>query len=261
MLNKGTFWAVDSNSFPYYSFNWDSAFERQNAIIELIKGDTLLLDIRNNTLDTHLFEVVEFGISIQLVPGGSSLASISSDKAGIYRYSDYKSEKAYSYRGASGMLIVTEPKWASVKKFYWNIKDLQSSYIRDLDSAKSVDWKAYYPDYFVVNGLGKPQLVGDSLTNVKGSVGDSILIMVANTGKAVHSIHFHGYHCTAIESTSTRVQKGSSKDTFPFNEGDALVLLLIPDKTGMYPVHDHNLIAVSGGGKYPNGVFMMINIQ
>jgi len=42
---------------------------------------------------------------------------------------------------------------------------------------------------------------------------------------------------------------------------ETLVLRLVPDKEGQYPVHDHNLVAVSGNGLYPNGMFTLIEIQ
>ena len=41
---------------------------------------------------------------------------------------------------------------------------------------------------------------------------------------------------------------------------EVLKLELIPDKPGVYPVHDHNLIGVTGGMFYPNGMFTTLRI-
>jgi hypothetical protein len=41
----------------------------------------------------------------------------------------------------------------------------------------------------------------------------------------------------------------------------ALLLEMVPDKPGRYAVHDHNLVAVSGGGIHPNGMFLIMEIQ
>jgi hypothetical protein len=42
---------------------------------------------------------------------------------------------------------------------------------------------------------------------------------------------------------------------------DAMVLRMIPDKTGKYAVHDHNLVAVTGGNTHPNGMFTIMQIN
>ena len=51
------------------------------------------------------------------------------------------------------------------------------------------------------------------------------------------------------------------KDTFPVYSMETVVLELVPDKVGEYPVHDHNLVAVSGANLYPNGMFLTLFID
>tara|TARA_B110000285_G_scaffold220587_1_gene272532 strand:+ start:306 stop:1181 length:876 start_codon:yes stop_codon:yes gene_type:complete len=257
VLNKGTFTAADSTQFPYYAFNNDTTFSKTNKRLVLLLGDTLNLSLQNNSLDTHAFIIKSLGINLLLAPNSKQQKSIYPSAPGVFTYSDSKSGKSYGDWGAGGMLVVKSLKDEKKLTFYWNLKEVESAKIRDLDSGKAVDWNTYYADYFIVNGFGKDELKNDSISNIKGNVGDSLLIMIANSGRGIHSIHFHGYHCTAIHVNSSRVQKGANKDTFPLASGDGLMLLLVPDKPGIYPVHDHNLIAVTGGGKYPNGIFMM----
>ncbi len=256
-LNKGIFTTADSAQFPYYAFNNDTLFSKTNKRLVILLGDTLNLSVQNNTLDTHSFIIKSLGVNILLLPNSNQQKSIYPSVPGVFTYSDSKSGKSFADWGAGGMLVVKSTKDKNKKAFYWNLKEVESAKIRDLDSGKTVDWNTYYADYFIVNGFGKDELKKDSISNIKGNVGDSLVIIIANTGRGIHSIHFHGYHCTAFHVNSSRVQKGSNKDTFPLVAGDGLMLLLVPDKPGMYPVHDHNLIAVTGGGKYPNGIFMM----
>jgi hypothetical protein len=51
------------------------------------------------------------------------------------------------------------------------------------------------------------------------------------------------------------------KDSFPVKVGDHVTILLVPDKEGMYPVHDHNLVANTNVGLYPGGMIAMLNIM
>ncbi|MBD78609.1 MAG: hypothetical protein CL840_06805 [Crocinitomicaceae bacterium] len=260
-LNKGTLVTADSTKVPYYAFNKDTVFSQENERLLLTLGDTLLLTVYNRTSSAQRFVVQELAIDVSISGGASQLIKLTPAKAGVFVYSAVNTGNEINHYGAAGMLVVTAPKYSKLVTFYWNIKDFEYAKVLDLDSGKTVDWKTYYPDYFLVNGKGKDQLVGDLVSNPVGKVGDSLLIMMANTGKAVHSIHFHGYHAIVLESNTKRVQKGSNKDTFPLATGDGLMVLMVPDKPGIYPVHDHNLIAVSGGGKYPNGVFMILDIK
>ena len=42
---------------------------------------------------------------------------------------------------------------------------------------------------------------------------------------------------------------------------ETLILQIVPDKEGEYPIHDHNLVAVTGNNIYPNGIFTSILIS
>jgi FtsP/CotA-like multicopper oxidase with cupredoxin domain len=113
----------------------------------------------------------------------------------------------------------------------------------------------------MVNGRSYPNVESDSTSKIMGMVGDTIQIQVANTGQAVHSIHFHGYHFRVLYSSKSAVHHDWIKDTMPMHPMHTMILELVPDKPGMYPVHDHNLISVTGGGIYPYGLMLMIDIQ
>jgi len=86
------------------------------------------------------------------------------------------------------------------------------------------------------------------------------MIYIANTGQSIHSIHFHGYHVKVVSSSKEPTHAGRSKDSLPVFPSETMVLQLIPDKPGEYPVHDHNLIGTTGGNLYPQGMFTTILI-
>ena len=119
----------------------------------------------------------------------------------------------------------------------------------------------YTPNIFLINGYFFPNTNNDSTAKVRQNVGDTVLISIINSGNIDHILHFHGYHVEIIDIKKNVRQKNWIKDTFPVKTGEALTVMLVPDKIGMYPVHDHNLIAVTNGGLYPGGMITMLHIE
>ena len=103
--------------------------------------------------------------------------------------------------------------------------------------------------------------MNDPIINIQGNVGDTIYLYITNTGNGMRSIHFHGYHGEITYSSKNPGNVGRSKDTFPIYPLEATIIRIVPDKPGMYPVHEHNLVAVTGNNYYPNGMFTLMNIQ
>jgi hypothetical protein len=52
-----------------------------------------------------------------------------------------------------------------------------------------------------------------------------------------------------------------TKDSFPMAPGATITFLVVPDKPGMYPMHDHNLIVSTNAGLYPGGMMGMFDIM
>ncbi len=258
-INRGVFVTVKQTSFPFISFNDDTVFSSLNKVISATTSDTILFTIINNDSVQHGFAIKNFTMtSLVINAGDSATTTFFSSEEKFFIYYDNLNFPAHSYLGASGMICVNN---SSTKKFYWNIKEHQTSFNNEIANGNSVNWSNYDPDYFTINGLSFPDLQNDSSAVVNANVGDTVLIFVANTGHSIHSIHFHGFHCKALFSTNSRIQKNSEKDTFPLLSMEGAVLMFVPDKVGKYSVHDHNLVAVSGGGTHPNGMFLIMQIQ
>ena len=119
----------------------------------------------------------------------------------------------------------------------------------------------YRPDIYTINAYHYPTTQVDTLGMIEGSIGDSIYISMINAGNMVHSIHFHGFHVEIIQMTKQNNRLNWKKDSVPFIENETATLLLVANKPGNYPVHDHNLISVLTNNVYPGGMISMIHIS
>lgn len=148
------------------------------------------------------------------------------------------------------------------KRFYWNLWEMQSSTTISIANQSITTFpNPYRPDVFTINGYDYPLNMNDSLGIVHANVGDSIYIAVVNSGSMVHSLHFHGFHFKILSSTKNQSYVNWIKDSAPIFPQDGIILLLVPDKPGMYPIHDHNLTAVTTSGGYAGGMMTMMDIE
>ena len=258
-INSGIYTAVDSAQFPASAFNLTAEFSPENARIIASSGDTIHLRIINNDSLVHGFSIDDKVPLLNIAVGDTEEVEFHFFEA--YIASIYYDPLAYPTNVALGLagMIYIAPSHAST--FYWNLKEFNKSWASILATGNSVDWANYYPDYFTVNGRSNPNINLDSNARIVGSVGETIHIIIANTGQSVHSLHFHGYHSQILYASESPNYVGRIKDTFPIKSMQTMILELIPDKPGEYPVHDHNLVAVSAGGIYPNGMFLTMLIQ
>lgn len=257
-INVGLFTTVTKSTFPMWNYNATKKFQPSSYRINILISDTLIMTIYNNDNVVHGHQIKGTKKTV-LIPVNTSITdTIIGSKESIIVFYDPLNFPTNKSMGLSGMVCVANH---FNKSFYWNLQEFQTSYSTDIADKKVVDWKKYYPDYFTINGLSHPDLEKDASATIVANVGDSIKIFVLNTGQSKHSIHFHGFHCKVIYTSSNIMQVDADKDTFPMLSMESAILLLIPDKLGVYSVHDHNLVAVTGGSVHPNGMFTMMTIQ
>ncbi len=259
-INKGHLITSDSLSLPYYTYNSSSNFESSNTLIKLAVNDSLYLTIVNNDSSDHGFTIKEMSLGDTISAFDSITIGLKFNEIGTFIMFDHLNNSRCANMGLSAILHVYDPN-AELPSFYWNIKDHQKEVYHQLENELVVDWSQYYPQYFTLNGRHNPHINKDSIARVTGSVGDSILIHMVNTGNSTHSIHYHGYHAEIVQSSKYPSHVKRKKDTFAVLPFEVVVVLLVPDQVGEYPVHDHNLVAVTGGGIYPNGMFLTLKIQ
>ncbi|MFT5969981.1 MAG: FtsP/CotA-like multicopper oxidase with cupredoxin domain [Flavobacteriales bacterium] len=258
-VNKGLYTAIDSSQFPFEAFNSSASFIAENTRLIIDVNDSLMLTIINTDSVAHGFAIKDYlELSEPIMPGDTFYAKCSFSTPGIHLYFDNVNYPNNTYMGLAGMIVVTNDNYP---RFFWNIKEHEKELTTRVSNGESPTFENYNPDFFTINGNSNPNINLDSNARVSGIVGDTIRIYIANTGQSIHSIHFHGYHFTVVSSTKFPSHKGRSKDTFPIYSMEGLILELIPDQPGEYPVHDHNLSAVSGGKHYPNGMFLTMLIE
>ena len=255
-INQGINSSLDSLSFPQLAINNTKSFSSKPAVIRLEQGDSLRLWIHNRTQDTLSLELEQHGSILVPAQDSSLLRSLPSARQQLlYVNTQFPNKKNF---GAAA-LVHTDQQ--AQKHYFWCLQEFEKSKNEALDSGLVVNWSTYYPNAFFINGEAKPDIDLDPSAKVTGNVGDTILIHMANMGAAAHSLHFHGYHAEVIFSNLHPHHVGRSKDTFPLLPMECVSIRLVPHQPGEYPVHDHNLVAVSGNGIYPNGMFLTLVVQ
>jgi FtsP/CotA-like multicopper oxidase with cupredoxin domain len=258
-INRGVLIAIDGSQFPYLAYNSTPIFQAENTRLMLDAGDTMKLTLVNMDTAAHGFDIKTAGNYKTTIPALSTRnVSFTFLLPGAFIYYDFS--EANRYMGLAGMIVVKD-KSSSISCFYWNMKEHQKSFNVNVSQGLPVDWSTYYPDYFTINGRSNPKINDDVNARVTGKIGDTIHIYMVNSGQSLHSIHYHGYHSEIIYSSKFPSHVGRLKDTYAIHAMEVVVVELIPDKVGEYPVHDHNLVAVSGGKMYPNGMFLTMLIE
>ena len=177
--------------------------------------------------------------------------------AGAYRFGLI--DEIGRVMGASGQLqIGLEADYAH---FHWNLGDWSVARMVAADLGLPIAWdEPYVPEQFTINERTYPAVADDPEALVAVSLGDTCLISIANHGFMDHVFHFHGFHVTMISSSHHPERVGWSKDTVPIRMGEVLTVQLVANQVGMYPVHNHNLIAVTNAGFYPGGMITQIHV-
>lgn len=247
----------NGTALPYATFNASNTYNATNARIVVDLGDQLDLWVVNNDTDPHEFEIKGETVTAIIPPGDSVQFIYDCNSAGVFIFHDPTNFPDLASVGLAGMLVVRNTQHAG---FYWNIKEHQVGYNDAVFAGSSPDWLDYYPAHFTINGNSNPNINTDPDTRVVGSVGDTIYVYAANTGQSVHSMHLHGYHATIVYSSKEPSHVGWSKDSMPIFPSETIIMEIVPDKPGEYPVHDHNLIGTTGGNIYPQGMFTTLLI-
>ena len=247
----------DGSKVPYKTFNSTPSYTETNFRIVIDQNDQLDLWVVNFDTITHEFRIKGITTTYSIPAGDSIFTSNVFTNLGLFIFHDPLGFPDNTYLGLGGMIAVKNHNHTS---FYWNIKEHRDDWNFNLTSGGSVDWNTYDPNYFTINGRGAPNINLDPDARVTGNVGDTIMIYVANTGQSIHPLHFHGYHIDVVYSSKFPSHVGRSKDSEGVYPMEASIFRLVPDKPGEYPVHDHNLVATTGGGLYPFGMFLTMLI-
>ncbi len=245
-------------TFNVCVFNDSANFKMENAILEIATGDNVMLHVINNDTLQHTFTIDGFIQTLNVIPpNGSKDFNLNFTNQGAYRF---YSDKIYGeHLGASSIIMYGLD---NKPKYYWNMFEQSDTLSVEIvnQQVTSIPFD-YQPDLFMINMKVHPDLESDSHAKIMQQVGDTIYIVVLNSGKMLHTLHFHGYHVEIVNASINSRYNGWIKDSFGILTGEILMLKLIPNKPGLYPVHEHNLINVTTNGVYPGGMLNLIDIQ
>lgn len=243
--------------FHFCSFNKTSAFSVVNAMLYLQTNDTLDVTIINNdTLIHNLTVDGKLTTGNTISPLGTATFSLTFSTEGTYRF--YSSYAYGQLQGASGMILVGYP---GKKHFFWNLFEQDSLYSKNVFLGTQTGFSSTFkPGMFSINGFCYPNTAMDSIGTVMANVGDSIIISIVNSGHMISPMHTHGFHFKIIQVTKDTQKLNWEKDSAPVVPYEAMTILIIPDKPGEYPVHNHNLVTNTNHGLYPGGMMTHLMI-
>jgi len=160
--------------------------------------------------------------------------------------------------GASMMLRVG---YDDLQHFEWNLNEWDTLRTEIAASQMPVDFAApYEPRQFTINDRVFPNTLEDSTAYVAVDLNQEVYISIVNHGYMEQVLHFHGFHIEMIQSSYHNERVGWMKDTVPLRSGECVIVKLVANQPGVYPVHAHNLIAVTNAGFYPGGMITQINV-
>ena len=239
------------------SANWSE----QNAILEREADLASTLVIVNADSTSHQWALLmgdTEGITIE--SGDTAVVNLPALPMGTYRLGLIGGEGGGL--GAQSMLQVGLQSDEDFALFHWNLCDWETDQMAAWSSGTAPDPNAaYVPNYFSINEQTYPTTLEDPNALVSVALDDTCWIAVANHGQMDHVLHFHGFHVEVLTSNLQPARIGWSKDTVPIKKGEGMTLQLVANQAGTYPVHDHNLIAVTNAGFYPGGMITQIIVD
>ena len=260
IINNGTVSLSGGTSVPGVTYSQNTNFSQSSDILVWTSGDDVNLRVVNFDINSHGFVIDGYANYGTISPGDSIEQNIVLSSEGVFRYYDPMNSPYNEYMGLAGILHVKN-QTDLTPYFYWDIREFQEAWNTSIDLGSSPTINTYDPEFFTINGNGNPDINLDPVARVTGNVGAEFRIVLMNNGLSIHSMHFHGYHLIIEDDSKTSITIGREKDTFPLYPSEYMILSCTPDKEGEYPVHDHNLVAVTGGSEYATGMFTTMLID
>ena len=261
-IMRGT-WNTFPDSVPALRLESDSIWTGRNAAISRPADIPSSITVHNTDSLDHLCALIADASESTLIPAGSSaIIEMPALPLGVHRLGlvDTIGDRL----GAVSMVQagLTELTADEADLFYWNLGDWNTESIWQIDAGDYTgEGESYMPNQFTINEQSYPATTEDPNGAIEVQLGDTCWIAIANHGLMDHVLHFHGFHVLIETSTHHPERIGWSKDTVPIKRGEGMTLRLIANLPGTYPVHNHNLIAVTNAGFYPGGMITHINVQ
>jgi len=267
---EGTIRTVDSKTLYAMGFaDADGLFSVPGPVLWANEGDPLTVTLVNESPQGHSFVIDGVVSGATVLAGGSGSFLFTAPHAGTYVYYDPLDHPLNRALGMYGALVVTPSDgsnhvWAGgpafANQFLQVISELDETWNTAAGNGQPVNTAVYRPNYFFINGRGSPDSESDPNAHIMGLMGQTILIRWANAGLVPHSMHTHGFHFKIVQQNGMPETAFREKDNVPVYPGDTMDVTMYFDQKGLYPIHDHILMANTGNGVYPNGIMGMLNV-
>ncbi|MDG1260855.1 MAG: multicopper oxidase domain-containing protein [Flavobacteriales bacterium] len=256
-INKGET-TVGTSSISFCAFNSSEELNPYNTVLNLPIEETLQLTVVNTDSLVHTFTIDGVIETDNEIAGGEEVTfELTFPNEGTFHY--YSDVSYGKLIGANGIVLVG---MNNNPAFYWNLFDLNKDLTTSLANTSEADISIpYQPELFLINGAHFPNTLEDPSAIIEVQLNQEITIAVVNGGNMDHVLHFHGFHVEIVEASIQSSRTGWLKDSVVMKKGEAVTLKLIPNQLGTYPVHDHNLIAVTNTGFYPGGMLTQIIVS
>lgn len=260
MSQQDTLWMVPSgvalggDTVAALRFSSSPQFQAQNETLENWLGSCVLVNLDSIA---HQIQTTVPGTSpVTVEPGEAQTLSLSIASPSTHRM------WSTSQRGnLLGLETMIRTGWSDLPHYEWNLNEWDPLATWTVASGEAVDESLpYVPRQFTINDANFPNTLQDTTAHVESQVGEPVYISVVNQGRMDQVLHFHGFHVEMMQSSAHPNRVGWSKDTVPVKAGECVVVRLDPDQPGEYPVHAHNLVAVTNAGFYPGGMITYLNI-
>lgn len=236
-----------------YSAEWDTV----NAHVVLpVEQDWQVVVVNMDSMPHSFATSIPGWDAVALEAGDTTEVVVPGLAQGSYRmYLD--SERGQVLGGTS----IIQVGFDDLPHFHWNLGDWEQDRMNMVAEGGSIEeGTPYVPRQFSINERIYPNTLTDPFGHVDIAMGDTCYISIANQGTMDHVLHFHGFHVDILQSTHLPERVGWNKDTLPFPRSEVSVVRLVAFQSGAYPVHNHNLIAVTNAGLYPGGMITVLNI-
>ncbi|WP_455201963.1 multicopper oxidase domain-containing protein, partial [Kaarinaea lacus] len=260
-----------ATSFPVWGYSTSNSLPgvSPGLVLEAVVGQSVSVEIINDHILDHAFEVVGLLASTNIPSGESVTVNFTPTEAGVYRYGD--PDPRSRAMGMFGAVVVrpadgSNTAWTNGPAFdqerTWVVTDMDDSWNRTL-------WfnpvpTTYEPNYFLLNGMNGFAAKQDAASTLQGVVGETILVRIINAGQYDQSLHFHANHFQIISQDGVKVNDIADAPwvtTVNVKRGSTAIVLYTLDKLGTYPVHVHSANMETGNGVYLNGTATFIIAQ
>jgi FtsP/CotA-like multicopper oxidase with cupredoxin domain len=211
-----------------------------------------------------------------ILPGEKFLYSFVARHPGTYWYHCHEGAAEHIQMGMYGALVV-RPRGAP-NMAYPNTPAFDKEYtfvLGEMDSGLhqvnydglyegkggEPNWTQYRPNYFFINGKAWPDTMADKSTHIEGTLGQTVLVRLINTGYALHAMHSHGFHFLVVGTDGRRLDAPYYKDTLSVAPGERYDVLFKLDQPGRFMFHDHVENTNTNNGEYPGGMITMISVN